>query len=130
MELQLIQSNIDFFNIVTNVDIEIDGTDFKGHSEPIEGMITISSGEVEGIVDGDALTDKIIGDKVHITNFVGSDVPIDTGLTLTPSESHQLDLEDQIKQEELIRLKSECKEKGIKFHHKAGIKKLKALLNK
>ena len=41
----------------------------------------------------------------------------------------QVDLEDQIKQEELIRLKSECKEKGIKFHHKAGIKKLKELLN-
>ena len=41
----------------------------------------------------------------------------------------QIDLEDQIKQEELETLKQQCKDKGIKYHHKAGIKKLKELLN-
>lgn len=56
----------------------------------------------------------------------------------------QIDLEDQIKEEEslgiydnpdiskkdkIAHLQQECKEKGIKFHHKAGIKKLRELLN-
>lgn len=42
---------------------------------------------------------------------------------------NQIDLVDQIKQEELESLKAECDKQGIKYHHKAGIKKLKALLN-
>ena len=104
------QKNIDFFNAVSNAH-----------------RIQIELSEVEGAAEANALSDTITSDKVHITNFVGADVPIETGLTLTPT--NQLDLEDQIKQEEIEKFKQLCDEQGIKYHHKSGIKKLKELLN-
>ena len=41
----------------------------------------------------------------------------------------QIDLEVQIQEEEIEKLKRLCDEQGIKYHHKAGIKKLTELLD-
>jgi len=71
-----------------------------------EDTITISSGEVEVVqVDlEDQIEDELKGLGIY-------------------------DNPDISKKDKIAHLQQECKEKGIKFHHKAGIKKLRQLLN-